>query len=174
MVLNKLQKKDLLNWIIKTLKDNKSTMFVQLTGINVNDVTELRSKLRECNVGCKVIKNTLLEKAIDEMKMSIDGAIIGKTVGLVYSQTDEVEPSKIVYEFGKTHEMVKLLGGVVNANYMDQNAVIALAKLPGREELYARVVGSLASPLSGMVNVLAGNLRGLVSVLKQYQEKKVQ
>jgi large subunit ribosomal protein L10 len=113
----------------------------------------------------KAAKNANLSLKLEEMH--------GKTIALAYSSIDEVEPAKIVYNFSKSNNAVSLVGGIVNCEYFEKNKAVALAQLPSRDELYAKVVGSLSAPLSGMVNVLSGNLRGLVSVLKQYSEKKV-
>ncbi len=173
MVLSKQQKFELVKWMSQILKDSKSVTFVQLQGLSVNDATELRSKLREGKVGCKVVKNTLLTRAAKEANFDfgLDEAK-GKTIALAFSSEDEIQPSKIVYNFSRNNKAVKLIGGVVNAEYIDESKILELAKLPGREELYVKVVGSLSAPISGMVNVLAGNLRGLVSILSQYKDQK--
>ncbi len=83
-----------------------------------------------------------------------------------------MEANKAVVTFGKSHEALRILGAVIDGQFVDEAGVRILAALPGRDELYAKLVGSIAAPLSGLVNVLSGNLRGLVSVLKQYQEAK--
>jgi len=67
---------------------------------------------------------------------------------------------------------VSFLGGILEGKFLSKEEVLALAKLPSKQELYAKVVGSLNAPISGFVNVLAGNIRGLVNVLKAIEEKK--
>ncbi len=174
MVLKKKQKEDLVKWMNRIIKDSKGIAVVQIQGLTVNDATSLRSDLRKSSIGCKVVKNTLFLRAMENAQLEIPKeSVQEKTIALAYSDLDEVEPAKIVYNFSKKNENVKLLAGIVNENFYNEDQVVQLAQLPSRDELYAKVVGSLSAPLSGMVNVLSGNLRGLVSVLKQYNEKKV-
>lgn len=173
MVLKKKEKEDLVKWTSEIIKNSKGIAVVQIQGLNVNDATSLRSDLRKSSIGCKVIKNTLFARAMKNAKLDVSNdKIKGKTIALAYSDLDEVEPAKIVYNFSKKNENIKLLAGIVNEGYYNEEQVTQLAQLPSRDELYAKVVGSLSAPLSGMVNVLSGNLRGLVSVLKQYKEQK--
>jgi len=115
----------------------------------------------------------LLDVAFSKSK--IDGIKIREIEGeiaTVFGYEDEVAPAKILDEFKKSHESVELMGGVLEDRFIDAEKVKALAKLPSKPELYAKIVGSLNAPISGFVNVLAGNLRGLVTVLKAIGDKK--
>jgi len=78
----------------------------------------------------------------------------------------------VLAAFAKTSEALKIVGGILEGKLLDAVAVISLSKVPSRQELLAKLVGSLQSPLAGLANVLAGNLRGLVQTLKALQEKK--
>ena len=89
-------------------------------------------------------------------------------VGLI----DEVTPARIVNTFAKTHEVVSIFGGLLEGKFIDSAMVKSLANLPSKTELLSRMVGSFNAPLSGLVNVLAGNLRGLARVLNAYKDKK--
>ena len=92
---------------------------------------------------------------------------------LFFGYEDEVVPAKIVDEFKKTHEeQINFIGGVLENNFLSAEKIQELAKLPSKQELYAKIVGSLNAPISGFVNVLAGNMRNLVYVLKAIEEKK--
>lgn len=170
MALNKDQKKVILDDLKSRLASVKTVVFTDYQGLKVNDVQNLRRKLREKNIDYKVIKTTLIKKAMEEAGYKIDEDIYSKPVAIAISNKDEVEPSKLIFEFTKENEKLEILGAIVNSEFYNVSQVKALAKMPGRDELYAKVVGSLNAPLSGLVNVLNGNLRGLVSVLKQYQE----
>jgi len=173
MVLSKKEKQELAKKISTEMLESKGIAFLSMKGLTVNDATSLRNKLREQNIGCKVVKNTLLVKAAQEAKIELSEEMFsGNTVAMAYSKEDEVMPNKVAYEFSKTNEAVKLIGAITEQKFMDKAGALALAQLPGRDELYAKVVGSISAPLSGLVNVLSGNMRGLVSVLKQYSEKK--
>jgi large subunit ribosomal protein L10 len=94
-------------------------------------------------------------------------------VAAIFAYEDEIAPAKIVDEFKKTHDdNIDFVGGILENKFLSKEEITVLAKLPSRQELYAKIVGSLNAPVSGFVNVLAGNLRGLVNVLKAIEEKK--
>ncbi|MGI6103583.1 MAG: 50S ribosomal protein L10 [Patescibacteria group bacterium] len=165
--------KDALFAELKDAVAGKAIVFTQYTGLTVRDMTDLRAELRKVQGRYTVTKNTLLRKAMDEAGIAgVPTEVLDVQLAVATSATDEVEPNRIVVNFQKTHEKMEILGAVVDGKFVDAAGVKALAALPSRDELYAKMVGSIAAPLSGMVNVLAGNLRGLVTVLKQYQEKK--
>ncbi len=157
--------------IIKDLTDKltrqKVVIFSDYTGSKVAQLEELRQKLREKEIDYQVAKKTLvdliLKKAgLDKIKVKeLPGQI-----GLVFGYQDEALPAKILYNFSKENESLKILAGLVQGKYLDSQALIELAKLPSREELLARLAGSLAAPLSGLVNTLQGNLRKLTFILK--------
>jgi len=172
MVLTKDQKKNLIDGIQNRVVKSKTLVFTNYQGLKVKDLNILRKKLKEKGIEYKVIKNTLARLVFKNNDLKIEDTILDKPAAVAFGYKDEVEPSKIIHEFAKTNNKLEILGGIVNGEFMDVAAIKALALLPSREELYAKVVGSIAAPISGFVNVMSGNLRGLVSVLKQYQEKK--
>jgi large subunit ribosomal protein L10 len=94
-------------------------------------------------------------------------------IALSLSNTDEVSGAKVIDIFSKTNENVKMLGGILGLQVMNADEVKALAKILSKEELLAKLVSTLNAPVSGFVNVLAGNLRGLVQVLNAVKEQKV-
>jgi large subunit ribosomal protein L10 len=172
MVLTKDQKKNLIDGIQDRVAKSKTLVFTNYQGLKVKDLNVLRKKLKEKGIEYKVIKNTLARLVFKNNDLKIEDTILDKPAAVAFGYKDEVEPSKIIHEFAKTNNKLEILGGIVNGEFMDVAAIKALALLPSREELYAKVVGSIAAPISGFMNVMSGNLRGLVSVLKQYQEKK--
>ena len=121
-----------------------------------------------------VAKKTLMNLAFAEAKIeNLSIKDFEGRVAVVFGYEDEVAPAKIVGEFKKTHkDNIDFLGGILENKYLNKEEVSALSKLPSKQELYAKIVGSLNAPVSGFVNVLAGNLRGLVTVLKAIEEKK--
>ena len=117
-----------------------------------------------------VTKNTLVKKALDEVGLEIDQNILDLPVIFAFGE-DEVQVCKSLNEFSKEHEKLEILGGIINSEKADVSQVKSLALLPGREELQGKLVGILVAPTYGFVNVLNGNIRGLVSVINQYKEK---
>jgi large subunit ribosomal protein L10 len=172
MAITRKQKEDLIVSITEKIKDSKSMVFVDYRGLSVEEMTEIRKELRSKNVELKVMKQTLFEIAAKEAGAEIDMASMANHPVAIAFGKDEVEPAKVIYEFAKKHEKLEMVGGALNGKTISMDALKTLAQMPSREEMYGKIVGSLASPLRGIASVLQGNLRGLVSVLSQYSETK--
>jgi len=170
MPKTKAQKSVLLQSLEKDIK-NQALLFVNYAGLTVADINSLRDETFNVNCQVKVAKNTLLRKVLKESSIDIEPTILDQPLALVISPEDEVAVSKIVQKFVDEHESAEILGGIVDGQFIDASKVKLLSTLPGREELLARVVGSINAPISGFVQVMVGNLRGLVSVLKQYSDQ---
>ncbi|TSC52979.1 MAG: large subunit ribosomal protein L10 [Parcubacteria group bacterium LiPW_39] len=170
-MLTRKQKQELLEKLGEKLAKMKAAVFADYTGLTVAKMTELRRKLKGQNAEIKVVKKTLLDLALKNKGWEkIEPKKMSGQLALIIGYEDEVAPSKVVYNFSKTDEHLKILGGIFNNDFISGEGIISLAKLPSRQELLAKAVGSLAAPLSGMVNVLQGNLRGLVYVLSQIRK----
>lgn len=150
----------------------KSVVFANFQGLKVKDTEELRNKCRAENVYFVATKKTLLKKALDEAGFSVDVKAFDGGVAAIFGLSDEVAPAQVTAEFAKTHDVVSIFGGILEGSYIDGAKVNALAKLPSKHQLLGQLVGTLNAPISGFVNVLAGNLRGLVNVLNAVKEAK--
>ncbi|MEK7096666.1 MAG: 50S ribosomal protein L10 [Patescibacteria group bacterium] len=170
MAKTRTQKEEQIAKLESQIETMKSAVFVDYKGLKVKETEELRKKLAQENVDFNVTKNTLAKKALSEKGIEITPEIFEKPVAIAFAKDDEVTGPKGVNTFAKDHESLEILGGILEGKFIDATMVKKLALLPSREQLYAKVVGSIASPLSGMVNVLSGNLRGLVNVLNSYKE----
>lgn len=154
------------------LEASKGAVLTDYRGLNVGEVTELRNKLREAGVEYKVVKNTLARIAANEIGIEgLDGYLEGPTA-IAYGIEDAVAPAKILSEFAKAHKNLEIKAGILEGKVIDLAGVKALADLPSREVLLAKLLGSMQSPLYGMANVLQGNLRNLVYVLDAVRKTK--
>jgi large subunit ribosomal protein L10 len=172
-MLTKAQKVELVKELTEKIKEAKSSIFVDFKGLKVKDSTDLKKELRKSDIEYTVVRKTLLDIALKNA--GIVGVSITDMEGQIavsLSNSDEVAAAKIIDKFSKTNENIKMLGGVLGKQVMNEKEVKALAKIPSKEELLAKLVGTLNAPVSGFVNVLAGNLRGLVSVLNAVKEQK--
>ncbi len=177
MALSKAKKAGVLGQFQDNLAKSKSVIFLDIKGLKVKEMEELR---RECNkegAECMVAKKTLmglaLKKAgIDELNpRELEGE-----VAAVFSYEDEVAPAKALAKFGKTHEAMQmkaglLMGSPAGSRNIDAVGVARFAQLPSRQELFAKAVGSLASPLRGLVTVMHGVPRSFVQVLRAMSER---
>lgn len=158
------------------LQAAQGAVFVQFSGLTVADATKLRRKFREGGVEYKVIKNTLTRIAADELGFNALDEFLEGPTAMAYSTEDAVAPAKILKEFMKETktEAISIKVGIADGQVIDAKAVDALANLPSREELIAKVVGSMQAPISGLVNVLQGNIRNMVYVLDAVRAKKAE
>lgn len=115
-----------------------------------------------------------MEKAFEGEKIeNLDPRKFEGRIATIFGYEDEVAPAKILADFQKEHEeKVDFVAGILENKLLNSEEVKALAKLPSKAELYAKIVGSINAPVSSFVNVLAGNIRNLVNVLKAVEEKK--
>lgn len=173
-MLTKNQKIELVNELIEKIKSAKASIFVDFKGVKVKELTELKKTLRKSEVEYIVVRKTLLDISLE--KAGVKDPNVKKMDGQVaisLSNADEVSAAKIIDEFAKKNENIKILGGVLGSEIMSELEAKALAKIPSKEQLLGQLVGSLNSPISGFVNVLAGNMRGFVQVLNAIKEQKV-
>ncbi len=174
---------DTVGQLTNELKTAKSIIIADYSGISVNDQTSLRQKVKASGATLGVIKNRLIKLALkerlQEVPASLDEALNGPTA-LVISQDDPVAPTKTLVEFARDHQTLKLKAGMLlkgsDEAASDQVLSMAdlknLATLPGKTELYGMLLARLNSPIFGLVNVLHGNIRGLVVALNAIKDKK--
>ncbi len=149
-----------------------SIIFTDYRGLNVAQVTELRSKLREADIEFRVIKNTLARFAADKAKIDdLDEILIGPTA-MAFGVNDPVAPAKILLAFAKDHPQLEIKGGVLDGSVIDLSKVEYLAKIPSREELLAKALGSMQAPISGLAMTLSGILRKFLYALNEIKETK--
>ncbi len=176
MPKNKQQKQDILSSLSEKIKKSKSVVFAGFNALGVKDNEVLRAKLLQEKSEYYVAKKTLINRAFKDSKIEgLDTRQFDGKLATIFSYEDEVAPAKIIGEFRKDKEKtdkIFFLGGILENKLLSKEQVEALSQLPSKTELYAKMVGSLNAPISGLVNALAGNLRNLVGVLKAISEKK--
>lgn len=178
MAKSKEQKQEILRTLKNKAEKSKSVVFAQFEALGVKDNEVLRKKLKEQGSEYYVAKKTLFDLAFSDQKIEgLNPKEFEGKVAAIFGYEDEVAPARIVNDFrkeldeeGKTK--IEFLGGILEGKFLDSAGIASLANLPSKQELYAKMVGSLNAPVSGFVNVLAGNLRKLVHVLKAIEEKK--
>lgn len=174
MAKTKAQKKDIMENLEKKIDNAKSIVFTNFDKLSVEENNEIRNRLKEENSEYFVAKKTLLGLALNKKDIKdVNVKSFEGRVAAIFGYEDEVAPAKIINDFRKKMEdKLNFLGGVMEGKSLDKEQVSALAELPSKPELYAKIVGSLNAPISGFVNAMAGNLRNLVYVLKAIEEKK--
>lgn len=154
------------------LANAKGVVLADFRGIKVAQDTKLRRKVREAGVRYTVIKNNMASIAAKEAGIEGLDAYLKGPLAMVSSATDPVAPAKLISEFSRENKILEIKGGLVEGKVIDADAVKALASLPPREVLIARVLGSMQAPIVGLVNVLQGNIRNLVYALDAVRQQK--
>lgn len=173
MAKTKLQKKEIIEDLKQNLIDQKAVVFVDFQGLGAKALSELRNSLKEADCFLKVTKKTLLGLVFESLKEPSLKEEVDNMQGelaLVFGLKDEIIPSKIIYQFSRENENLKILGGLIkNKEYkfLTIQEIIDLALLPSREEIFARLIGTLNAPVTNFVGALKGNLRNFVFILKE-------
>jgi large subunit ribosomal protein L10 len=167
-----LEAKQLIVEEIKTKFQNANgVVLADYRGLTVAEVTELRAKLRAAQIEYRVLKNTMVRRAVidlgyDELIPDLKGP-----TAIAFS-ADPVAPAKVLSEFAVKHKMLKIKAGVVEGKVIAQNGVMDLAKLPSREQLLGKIAGLMQAPLSRFANCLQSPLRQVSYALNDLQRVK--
>ncbi len=145
---------------------------IDYQGINVVDVTELRRQIRAAKSEYVVVKNTLALRALKDKPLGQLSQHFTGMTAVAYSETDVVSLAKVLHTFGKTNPHVKVKAAIVEGKSVPANSLEALASMPSRQELVARLVGLLQSPVRRLVTVLSGQQRGLAMTLAAVAKSK--
>lgn len=160
--------------ITDRLNTSKSMVMVDFKGITVEEITALRVKFREAGVDYVVFKNSLMKRALNNQGITeLDELLVGPSA-FAFGMKDEVAPAKIISDFIEQTKSDKMTikAGIVEGKVVDTNAVIALSKLPPREVLIAKMMGSLNAPVTNFVGVLNAILRSLVYAVDAIRKQK--
>ncbi len=172
MALTLEKKKAIVAEVSEVLPQAKAVYLVNFVGLNVAQMTELRARIREAGGYFKVVKNTLLRRVFEGTAYESLFSYLEGPNALLLALEDEVTPLKAVLEYFKEVEKGEVRVGQIGEEVFDAQALEALSKLPGVQELRAQVVGAVGGPLYGLVWSLKGLLNQLVWVLKAVEEKK--
>lgn len=167
-------KQQVVTEIKEAIQNSKSISIVEYRGLNVSDLTELRSKFRAEGVNYKVYKNTMVNIALKELGYEGYEEYLKGPNGFVFSNEDMVAGPRIAVNFSKDKNNLVIKAGIIDGQVVDAEGVKALAKLPTREVLIAQVLGGLNAPIQGFANVLQGTIRSLVYALNAVKEKQEQ
>jgi len=175
MAVSRKQKENVVTTLVEDLGDAGSVILTDFTGINVEDMTDLRVQMRENKVNFTVVKNTLLRRIFNEIEVGEDDDIYAMMEGptaLAYSE-DEVLPIKIIKKFAEDHKgRPQIKGGFVSGETYEVGKLMRLAEIPSREVLLAKFLGSANSPLQGFVSVSSGIIKKFFYAVNAIRESK--
>ena len=160
--------------IKKDFESSDAFILVDPRGLTVSEVSELRNRLREAGATLKVVKNTLAKIAAAEAGVNgLEGLLEGPTA-ITICREEPINPAKVIQGFIREKKKLTVKGGYLQKRVLVAADIDSLATMPSRDELIAKVVGGIASPLYGLANVLSGPLRGFTVALDQIRQQKEQ
>jgi len=169
--LNKEEKKETIDTLHEKFARAKTAVITGYSGINVEQITELRAKLRQAKVEYRVVKNTLARKAAEGTSLEPLKDYFTGPVGIALGYDDVVAPAKVLSEFSKTQEKLQVKVGVLDGKLLKQADIKALASLPSLNSLRGKIVGLVQAPASRMVGVLVAPGGQIARVMKAKADK---
>lgn len=173
MALTKDKKQEIVGEVADLLQSSKLTVVAKYEGTGVKSMQQLRRDARESGTKVKVVKNRLVIQALrstDGLK-DVDTAALEGMLLYAFNSDDEVAPAQSLNAFAKKNPTLQFVGAITaEGQFIDAADVKALANLPSKDQLRAQLAGTIAAPLSGFANVLAGNVRGVLNVLNARAE----
>ena len=172
MPLTRQQKEERVATTTEDLKGAESYVFMAYDGLNVTDMGELRTKLYEQGAHLRVLPKRLLRLVMKNVGQDWDPTAVEGQIAVAWGN-DPVAPAKVLHEFAKKRaEIMWLVAGAMGGAFLAKEQVIALAQLPGKQELRGQLVGVIAGPMRGLVVTLSGVQRNFVYALKAVADKK--
>jgi large subunit ribosomal protein L10 len=173
MALTKDEKNQVVADVSELLAHSKLTVIAEYQGTGVKQMQELRRSARETGTVVKVVKNRLVRQALlatDSLKKADTSVLTGQLL-YAFNADDEVAPAQALANFARKNPTIEFVGAITpDGQLMAVEDVKSLAALPSKDQLRAQLVGMLGAPLSGFVNVLSGNIRGVLNVMSARAE----
>ena len=157
-------KSQVVSEIVEKLEKSSSAIVVDYKGLTVEDVTELRKKMREAGVEYKVYKNSLVTRAANELGLGDVVQYLEGPVSIAFGYEDATAPARVLNNFAKDHKKLELKAGIVDGIVYDKAGVEKLATIPSKEVLIAKLLGSFKAPLS--------NFAYLINAIKDKKESE--
>jgi large subunit ribosomal protein L10 len=172
MATTKAKKSAALEQARALFAEAKNLILAEYRGMDVAQVTEFRSSLRKVGVKFKILKNTLMKKLAKETGIQDLDPHLHGPVGIAFLGRDIAAGSKAMIQFAKTHEQLIIKAGYLDGKIFNLDGVKAMAALPSREVMLARLLATLQAPIKGVMTVARGNTQKLVYVLNALKEQK--
>lgn len=171
MAKTRAQKTELLKEYKDILKNKGGYFLVNSDKTDTTTVLDLKMKLKDVDANYTVVKNSLFKVALQDTEQPLETQDLEGPTAVVYFDEDPTVPAKLVKEVQKEKEVLDAKGGVYEGEFLTEERVMQLAEIPTREVLLAQLVGTMNAPLTGFMNAVTGNVKGLTVVLKGISEK---
>jgi large subunit ribosomal protein L10 len=170
--MNRDQKAATIEAIAAEIDRSEAVFAVDYRGISVPQAAELRTKLREADATFTVVKNSLTERAADQVGAESLKPLLSGPTALTFVRGDAALAAKAIADYARVTQLLPFKGGLMNGDVLEADQIRAISRLPSREVLYGQLVGIVASPVTGLVRTLGSLVGGLAVALSQVREKK--
>ena len=172
MSKSRTQKEELLKKYRDLIENKSGYLLVNSDKIDTATVTTLKIQLKDVGANFTVLKNSIFKVALQDTKQPLQTQDFDGPTALITFEEDPTAPAKLVKKIQKDAELLDPRSGVYEGEFLTAQRVMQLADIPSREVLLSRLVGTMNAPLTGFMNAVTGNVRGLTMVLKGISEKK--
>jgi large subunit ribosomal protein L10 len=169
--MNREQKAAAIAEIATEIQESNAVYAVDYRGISVPQAAELREKLRATDTRFRVVKNTLTERAADQVGADPLKPLLEGPTALAFVRGDAAAAAKAIADYGRATDLLPFKGGILDGETVDSDQIRAISRLPTRQVLYGQLVGVVASPISGLVRTLNALISGLAIQLGAIQEQ---
>lgn len=166
MAKTRSQKTELLDKYKDILRNKGGYLLVNSEKTDTSTVLDLKMKLKNVDANYTVVKNSLFKVALQDTKQPLQTQELDGPTAIIYFDEDPTAPAKLVKEVQKEKELLNAKGGVYEGEFLTEERVMQLAEIPTKEVLLSQLVGTINAPLTGFMNALTGNVKGLTVVLK--------
>jgi len=156
------------------INEAKSILLTDFTGLNVEEISELRTQLRQSSVEYKVVKNTLAKLSVEQVGLTQLLEYLQSPTAMAFGMDDPLAPAKVISEYMKKKDKPTIKAFVFNGDVYKSDQVKELAKLPSQDILVAQLLGVISAPLTNFVSLLQNILQNLVIALNEIKKKKVE
>jgi len=160
--------------ITERIEAAQSMVLANYSGLTVEQMTKFRVLCRENNIECRVVKNRLAKIACDNANMEVMKDALKGPTAIMFGPESQIDPAKISVNFAKENEAMEIKGGVVDGQFLDASQIVTLSKIPSRDELYAKMMGSMNSPLTGIAGVMNSVISGLARTINAVAEQQAE
>jgi len=167
-----VRKKELVNQYVHWLTDSQASILTEYSGLTMKQIDDLRAKAREAGGEFHIVKNTLGKVAIETAGMQLEEEILEGSTAIAFAFRDAPALAKVISDFARTSEFVKIKGGYLEKRLIGPEDVKALADLPPLPVMRAQLLGTILAPLSQLARTLSEPGRQMAAVLQAYAEKE--
>jgi large subunit ribosomal protein L10 len=172
--LTRKEKEQQVAWLKEQFRDVESLILTDFSGLTVAQMNALRASLRENGVRYKVLKNTMMRRAHPDTDVALLDEHLEGPRAAAWTHSAETVPlmAKTLVDFAKDHKKLEVIAGVLSGQKISAEEVEALSKLPSREELLAKLLGTFIAPVGAFVGTLAAVPRSFLTVVKAIEDQK--